>query len=162
MHCFLLSCAVWADLQGISETVCQNSSPRANSHAGSMPRCGLMLNWSAVFSDARLGTAGISDYCNTLHNTTPNGPELRESLLCDCLFPSHCPGSVRAVYSQGLGNHSPHFRAAKGGKGETRKHRLQSVSDVPITDAYLVEASGYQRRIYHQHCINTHAQILFL
>lgn len=36
-----------------------------------MPRCGLTLNWSVAFSDARMGTAGISDYCNTLHNTTP-------------------------------------------------------------------------------------------
>lgn len=129
MHCFLLSCAAWADLQGISETFCQNSSLRANSHAGSMPRCGLTLNWLVAFSDARMDTAGISDYCNTLHNTTPNGLELRESPLCDCLSSSHCPGSVRAVFFYELGNHSPQFHAAKREKGtkKKKKHRLQSV-----------------------------------
>lgn len=42
-----------------------------------MPRCGLTLNLARCFSDARMGTAGISDYCNTIHNTTPDGPELR-------------------------------------------------------------------------------------
>lgn len=66
-----------------------------------MPRCGLTLNLARCLSDARMGTAGISDYCNTLHNTTPNGPELRESPLCDCLSSSHRPSSVRIVFSKG-------------------------------------------------------------
>lgn len=96
---------------------------------------------------------GHSDYCNTLHSTTPNGLELRESPLCDCLSSSHRPSSVRTICPppKGLAAIPRSFVQQREEKGNNQKekkkekmkgkHRLQSVSDALITDAYLVEAA---------------------
>lgn len=94
-------------------------------------------------------TNGHSDYCNTLHSTTPNGLELRESPLCDCLSSSHRPSSVRTISPPprvqqpfpAVSYNKERKRGITKKKKKKGKHRLQSVSDALITDAYLVEAA---------------------